>query len=169
MPPVKPFQHCIHCGKDLVEVRSKGEYKCKEHGVYYEKDKWAFRSKAWQDCRFTHVELTHIHRQSDKVFIDILQKLRIGRQLSATDLKILLNHETKGMSANAVKLFGSRAEVDRVNFDRFTKLRTKPRTYKCLDDFRWNEKHFNLESKGRVNEDGVLLELVCRAAHANLT
>lgn len=159
LPPVKPFQHCIHCGKDLVEVRSKGEYRCKEHGVYYEKDKWAFRSKAWQDCRFTHVELTHIHRQSDKVFIDILQKLRIGRQLSATDLNILLNHETKGMSANAVKLFGSRAEVDRVNFDRFTKLRTKPRTYKCLDDFRWNEKHFNLESKGRVNEDGVLLEL----------
>jgi ATP-dependent DNA helicase PIF1 len=160
LPPVKPFQHCIHCGEDLIEHKREKEYECLVHGFYYDRDKWAFRSNAWKLCEFVHVNLKTIHRQSDKVFIDLLQKIRLGLKLSSADMDLLLNHETKGMNANAVKLFGSRAEVDRVNAERFRKLRSKPRSYMCLDDFRWNERHYNLRDKGQRAPNGALIELV---------
>jgi ATP-dependent DNA helicase PIF1 len=160
LPPVLPFRHCIHCGRELIEKKSAKEYKCSRHGIYYDSDKWAFRSTAWKECNFAHVNLTNIHRQSDKTFIDILQKMRIGTKLSRADMELLLNHPTKGINANAIKLFGSRAEVDRVNAERFAKLRSKPRSYRSLDSFKWNEAHTNLENKGRRAPNGALLELV---------
>jgi DNA replication protein DnaC len=71
LPPVRPFGHCIECGRDLIKNREETEYKCRNHGTYYDLDKWAFRSEAWKECDFVHVNLTTIHRQSDKVFIDM--------------------------------------------------------------------------------------------------
>jgi hypothetical protein len=51
---VKPFQHCIGCGWELIrdnQWRPK-EYHCENkhcrEDVFYEIDKWAFRSKAWE-------------------------------------------------------------------------------------------------------------------------
>lgn len=51
-------------------------------------------------------------------------------------------------------LFSTREEVKRVNDEMFNKLRTQPRTYACLDHFKWNEKHGNLQSKRNVGPDG---------------
>ncbi|KAF2131935.1 hypothetical protein P153DRAFT_181613 [Dothidotthia symphoricarpi CBS 119687] len=51
-------------------------------------------------------------------------------------------------------LFSTREEVKRVNDDMFNKLRTQPRTYACLDHFKWNEKHGNLQSKKNTGPDG---------------
>jgi ATP-dependent DNA helicase PIF1 len=154
LPPVKPFRHCIECGRELVANRELTEYTCRQHGVYYDIDKWAFRSSAWRECNFEHVNLTNIHRQSDEVFIKILQKLRIGHPLLPTDIHLLLNHDSE--TRNAIRLFATRAEVQRVNMEMFNKLRSKARTYKCLDHFRWNEKHRHLENKGMRGPDGSL-------------
>ncbi|KAF2257453.1 hypothetical protein BU26DRAFT_44044 [Trematosphaeria pertusa] len=58
------------------------EYECHNRRcsqlTFYDIDKWAFRSQAWKDCDFEHVQLTKIHRQSDEKFISILQQIRIG-------------------------------------------------------------------------------------------
>lgn len=117
----------------------------------------AFRSNAWKECNFSHINLTSIHRQSDKTFIDILQKLRIGTPLLPKDFDTLLNHHSE--TRNAIQLFATREEVKRVNDAKFQALRTTARTYKCVDHFKWNEKHGNLRSKGDVGPDGSLLAL----------
>jgi hypothetical protein len=48
LPPVKPFQHCIQCGREMIRNREGTEHKCTQHGIYYDNDKWAFRSDAWK-------------------------------------------------------------------------------------------------------------------------
>lgn len=157
LPPVRPFGHCIECGRELVKNKEETEFKCRTHGTYYDIDKWAFRSQAWKECDFKHVNLTTIHRQSDRVFIDILNNLRMGIRLKPADVDLLLNHksETRG----AIRLFATRAEVKRVNDERFRALPTTARDFHCYDNFKWNEQHGNLRSKGDRGIDGTLLSL----------
>lgn len=147
LPPVKPFQFCIECGREMFRQMADTVFKCPQHGEFKQEDKWAFRSKAWEECQFAHVNLTQIHRQSDKVFIDILQKLRIGTALTFNDKDILLNHPSD--TQNAVQLFCTHAEVKRVNDSEFNRLQTRKVTYTCLDTFNWNPEHRNLEFKNQ--------------------
>ena len=41
--------------------------------------RFCFQSPAWERCVHVSFELTQVHRQSDPVFIEILQNVRIGR------------------------------------------------------------------------------------------
>jgi ATP-dependent DNA helicase PIF1 len=41
--------------------------------------RFCFQSQAWERCVNVSFELTQVHRQSDPVFIEILQNVRIGR------------------------------------------------------------------------------------------
>jgi ATP-dependent DNA helicase PIF1 len=158
LPPVKPFRYCIECGRETIKNKEETEYKCRAHGTFYDKDKWAFRSTAWQESDFVHVNLTQIHRQSDRAFISILNKLRMGIRLLPPETKLMLNHESE--TRNAIQLFATRAEVNKVNEERFRALRSVERTYKCLDHFKWNEAHGNLRSKGEYKApDGSLQAL----------
>lgn len=150
LPPVKPFQFCIDCGQELKANFNKTEYTCNKHGVYEDIDKWAFRSKAWADCNLEHVHLTQIHRQSDEVFIKLLQKCRVGTPFTLAEIDLLMNHPSE--TENAVKLFPTREEVRVVNKQNFDKLKTEKFTYKCYDDFDWNEKHVHLKWKAARNE-----------------
>ena len=65
LPPVKLFRYCLYCGKTLFASEGDESYACPEHGEFLDIDKWAFRSKAWRQCGFVHVNHRHIHRQSD--------------------------------------------------------------------------------------------------------
>jgi len=40
---------------------------------------YVFETESWRDCKFTVVELTEIYRQSDREFIEVLQKVRYAR------------------------------------------------------------------------------------------
>lgn len=158
LPPVKPFKFCIDCGKETIKNQDESEYRCRAHGTYKDIDKWAFRSKAWEECNFAHVNLARIHRQSDRAFINILNKLRMGIRLLPIEVDLLLNHESE--TRNAIQLFATRAEVNRVNEERFRALRSIERKYQSLDHFKWNEAHGNLKKKGEVkNLDGSLQAL----------
>lgn len=58
LPPVKPFQYCMICGREQNRIiGDNGEtlYRCPQHGDCNDDDKWAFRSKAWEECEFKHV------------------------------------------------------------------------------------------------------------------
>lgn len=150
LPPVKPFQYCMYCGREQpqrIVDKDKTVYRCPVHGDCNDDDKWAFRSATWEECRFRHINLTNIHRQSDEVFIRVLQKLRIGTALTETDRRLLLNHPCD--TTNAVKLFPTRDQVKRINQTEFDRLTSAKHSYTCLDLFSWNErKHPHLESKG---------------------
>ncbi|KAL2022511.1 hypothetical protein VTK56DRAFT_5118 [Thermocarpiscus australiensis] len=161
LPPVKPFQHCIKCGSDLASTVEEEDTvhtcpTCKKR--YYDKDKWAFWSKAWKECNFVHVHLKSIHRQSDRQFISMLQKCRLGIPFTREEVDILMNH--RSVTANAVKLFSTREEVRRTNEEAFARLKTPPHPYRCFDRFIWDsECHPQLEYKGQKNPDGSLRAL----------
>jgi ATP-dependent DNA helicase PIF1 len=156
LPPVKPFQFCLTCGTELQQDESGTVYTCSRHGTFQESDKWAFLSSAWEECQFEHVNLTNIHRQSDEVFISILQKCRLGVPLSQKDEELLLNHDSQ--TGNAVRLFPTREEVRVVNKTAFDRLPSQKRVFRCYDDFRCHSKH--LQSKERRSEhDDTLIVL----------
>lgn len=81
LPPVKGFEFCLHCGTALELVSWEGKHNCVKVeclAQFNEVDKWAFRSAAWQESHFEHVNLNVIHRQKDAVLKDLLKKLRLG-------------------------------------------------------------------------------------------
>jgi len=165
LPPVRPFQHCIDCGRELIrKVYEDGVvYSCVRHGEYRDEDKWAFKSKAWEECGFEHVHLRKIHRQSDEVFIKILQKCRMGERLSREDSDLLMDH--KCMVHHATKLYATRSEVNEVNSREFNRLSGQNHVFWCLDEFKWQqEKHPHFARKGARDPrgsrpPGPLLEL----------
>lgn len=154
LPPVKPFQHCLQCGREMSQKAEEGKlfHVCRQHGKYPDEDKWAFRSKAWQECNFEHVHLKKIHRQNDQIFIGMLQKCRLGIQLTEPEIQLLMHHECR--TAQATKLFSTRREANDVNRERFENLRGIKHAYWCHDNFFWNDRYPQLQWKNRRTEWG---------------
>lgn len=154
LPPVKPFQHCIECGKELsqkCEPGKKPSYQCRHHGDYADEDKWAFRSKAWEECNFQKVHLKTIHRQNDEPFIRMLQKCRLGSRLTEQEIQLLMHHKSR--TAQAMELYPTRKEADDVNRMKFNKIAAEPHTYWAHDSFFWHKEHHpNLQWKGVLSE-----------------
>lgn len=157
LPPVKPFTYCFECGRTLFACQNEESYTCLSHGEFLDVDKWAFRSKAWQECDFEHVNLKHIHRQSDQKFISILNKLRFGRKLSTEDRTLLLDHPCD--TTNAVKLFPLVREVREINGLEFAKLKGPTLTFDCVDDYHWEPEHLSLSKNWQRNSDNSLKAL----------
>lgn len=159
LPPVKPFEHCITCGQEMTMDKHETEFNCAEnHGPFREHEKWAFMSKAWEECDFAHVHLKQIHRQNDKHFIKMLQKCRLGAPFSPDDTKLLMQHPCN--VTNATRLFSTRGEVTQVNQENFGKLRTPVVSYQTLDGFVWQHvNHPHLEHYNDRHTDGSLVFL----------
>lgn len=155
LPPVKPFEHCITCGEELVPNRSQELYTCKKHGIFHDEDKWAFKSEAWALCDFVYFHLKTIHRQNDETFIKILQKCRIGQPLMGDETDLLMNHPC--VTVNATKLYARREEVRRENQKRFDKLLSEKFSFPCLDHIDINPDH-NLHEKYTWREPGGSLD-----------
>ncbi|KAL5093992.1 hypothetical protein Trisim1_012498 [Trichoderma cf. simile WF8] len=171
LPPVKPFLHCFECGSDLVSNKQQKTYKCPsiECGAsYHDDDKWAFRSKAWDECNFEYVYLQEVHRQTDKEFVKLLQKYRLGLGMNDSELRLLANCN-KTTDSYAVRLFPTREEVRKVNDAEFRHINAPVQTYKCVDVFVWNEEeHPHLRGKGTRNADNSLKELRDHTFEINL-
>jgi ATP-dependent DNA helicase PIF1 len=158
LPPVKPFENCIECGTTTTFDDVHDKYICpNNHGPFPDSDKWAFRSNAWKECEFVHVNLEQIHRQSDTTFIKMLQKIRLGLELSPTDTGLLMKHECDVV--NATKIFPTREEVKEVNDRKFNAMKTPISTYKALDDFEPNGNNDLWEYQLRFSDDGTLRKL----------
>ena len=156
LPPVLPFRYCYLCGQELSIIKNDLIHYCKSHGQFKHSDKWAFRSKAWEQCHFVYIHLKEIHRQNDPDFIRILETFRLGKSLSTQDRRLLLHHtsETEG----AVKLFPKRDQVAKVNDREFIKLDGPIKTYSCRDHFQHNPEHSVLAEKTeRYTEDDTLV------------
>lgn len=154
LPPVKPFLHCMQCGKELtrrVEPGEKPSYHCRHHGNFADEDKWAFKSRAWGECDFKNVHLRTIHRQNDEPFIRMLQKCRLGSRLTEQEIHLLMHH--KNRTSQAMELYPTRKEADDVNRVKFNKIIGETHTYWAHDSFFWHkEKHPNLQWKGTPSE-----------------
>lgn len=142
LPPVKPFQNCFNCGSHLKHNKGRGTYACLEEdcsvNLFYEEDKWAFQSNAWQECNFCNERLTTIYRQEDATLISLLRQIRLNLKLSDDNIRLLKKRDNK-TSRHAVKLLTTRAEVLELNDTKFSYLKTPLQAYKSVDVFGWNE------------------------------
>ena len=145
LPPVKPFQHCYPCGRELLSVHGGRIYRCSEHGDFRHSDQFAFKSVAWKECDFVHVNLRNIHRQSDPEFKRILERIRLSKPLDTNDRNLLLHHESE--TTGAVKLFPKRSQVKAVNEREFALLDSPIKTSPCWDHFQHNPNHWHLDDK----------------------
>lgn len=109
--------------------------------------------------KFAYHHLRHIHRQSDKTFIDILQKVRFGQPLSLADRELLLT--PKPDPDGAVKLLPRRAEVDSENLKNYRGLASIERVYSAVDLFLWlNKEEPQIHQKySPLNHNGRLMAL----------
>lgn len=137
LPPVRPFKFCLHCGGDELpgwKHNRGGPLTCPIcRKVYKDDEKWAFQNDSWSSCDFTYVELTQIHRQSEKEFTRILQKCRRKIRLTQSDKNLLLHHPSE--TKDAVQLRPTSAEVEKINSREFNRLPGEVREYECLDLF----------------------------------
>jgi len=154
---MQPFKHCLQCGREMVHRHYNNSFECKAHGTFPETDKWAFKSKAWQECKFEHVNLTTIHRQRDRAFIDILERCRMGKQLTPKEMGLLLHHKCDVQ--NPTRLYSTRAEVNKLNEGEYAKLKSKARIYRCFDDANIQPHHPNLQMKAARGPDGTIAAL----------
>ena len=149
LPPVRGFEYCLYCGTALGPVSWDRKYNCSNVeclAQFAEIDKWAFRSAAWQNCNFKHVNLKVIHRQKDADLKALLEKRRIGLPYSVDEKWLLLHHESD--TRDAVKLFPKKADVRKINEMELAQLPGRALTYCCVDDFSWQSRHAELKDKG---------------------
>lgn len=163
LPPVKPFRCCNQCGSEFKYNERERTYQCPKKTCdapsYHEIDKWAFRSKVWEECNFHYVYLHAIYRQKDPKFIKILQKCRLGFPLTDAEIDLLAKPDAV-MDDGAMKIFPTREEVRRLNELESKKLKTRARRYTCEDVFIWNKRgHPHLKSKGNTDASGCLVAL----------
>lgn len=154
LPPVDPMKFCLECGRQLKFLPGRRK-RCVEHGDFMLEDQWAFRSAAWRECNFVHVNLTTVHRQKDPIFKAMLEKIRLGKQLTYEEKELLKNHES--VTDGGVKLFSKVDAVRRINEKNFNQLQTPIVKYQCHDYFEMRDGHDDLvRFKKRNDMDGSI-------------
>jgi len=157
LPPVLPMKFCLECGEPLKSITGNRK-RCLEHGDFELSDQWAFKSAAWRECSFVHVNLTTIHRQKDMRLIGMLEKLRLGKTLSLEEKDLLKNHDSQ--TEGGVKLYSKKEDVRKMNEREFCRLQSPIFRYQCHDHFQRNPEHMDLKSlEERDPEDGSLTSL----------
>lgn len=144
----RPRKGCFGCG---VEFRKRMDCPQCRHTFDHD-DQWAFRSDTWSACNFRCISLSRIHRQSDPVFIDILNTLRIGEKLDARQLSLLSDRESD--VGDAVELSPVRREVDQRNLEGFQAIHGAVRAYKCQDYVSIQPHHPHLAQKAEFDPEG---------------
>lgn len=95
--------------------------------------KFAFESSSWSSVVNETVILTHIHRQSEDTFRDLLGRVRIGC-LSQADIHLLrsrLGLDWQSLEIRPTLLFSRRAMVDKINSVNLGKLEGELCTWKA--------------------------------------
>lgn len=90
---------------------------------YYYKTPFFFSSRAFKEGDFRHVELTKIYRQKDQQFIDILNRIRIGKAEDA-DLRVLneTKYKVRGKDDKFVTLTATKKASQEINYSKLLEL-----------------------------------------------
>lgn len=111
-------------------------------GLFYESP-FFFDAKAFHGAGFETVELTHVYRQSDQDFIDILDAIRVAK---ATNLHLERVNLTVGaQQAGAdfqVSLVPRNASADRINAEHLSRLPGEAVTFKGQASGEFRDKDF---------------------------
>lgn len=139
LPPVKPFEFCLHCGEVMANQKFEpicSSDKCERRGVAFKPgDKWAFRAPVWAELRLRHVKLEQIHRQKDTAFQDVLNKIRNGVLLSDNEWHAL-TVKKKMNGAFPVRLMSRRDQVKYFNIRQLSSMKSEACAWDALDSAR---------------------------------
>jgi ATP-dependent DNA helicase PIF1 len=137
LPPVKPFENCLHCGEPLANTRIEPVCKyaeCSNNGVSFKLgDKWAFKAPVWAQLKLKHVKLEQIHRQKDAGFQDILNKIRNGVSLSAVEWSALKIRKKSPNGAFPVRLMSLRNRVNQFNESQLASIKSEAKSWNAKD------------------------------------
>ncbi|XP_072172683.1 ATP-dependent DNA helicase PIF1-like [Diadema setosum] len=100
-----------------------------------EKQNFCFMSPAWHRCVQVNCELMEVKRQKDQTFIDILQKIRVGRcpQEVSDRLIATAKHCVDREGIHATRLCTHKEDVDQLNNVHLNKLQGDVRVYEAMD------------------------------------
>ena len=148
LPPVKPQEHCYQCGRERKKITLPGYGRSKkgpmvwecltsaEHGKIEDSDKmWAFQSKIWPTVDFKYLPLNQVHRQADRKFLILLNKLRKGQPFTSKQIELLEEHPCE--VTNAVKIVSHRNDAYTLNNSCFDRLPGVEHRFHCQDKFIW--------------------------------
>lgn len=82
---------------------------------------WAFQSKAWRDADFKPAVLTHVHRQADPEFAELLNDFRMG-QISRSSSVALARRVSVFPDAKIPRLLTHNRAVDKWNESQLEQL-----------------------------------------------
>lgn len=97
--------------------------------------KFAFEAKKWKDVISHTIALTHVFRQKDQDFVEMLNELRLGH-LSHSSIKKFRSLDRDLQFDDGLEpteLFPTRNEVDQANATRMRSLSGTLRTFEALD------------------------------------
>lgn len=93
---------------------------------------WLFDAKCWNRLDLkTHI-LKHVHRQQDRNFVEILQRMRFGRCTPA-DHAYLVGHSAQVEPEGALKLFATNAPSDACNHETLVGLEGRFHVFNAID------------------------------------
>ncbi|CAG2059702.1 unnamed protein product, partial [Timema podura] len=112
------------------------------------KTKFCFQTPAWERCIQTSFELTRVHRQSDPVFIDILQNIRIGR-VTPEISKTLLDtstHKIESEGILATRLCSHTKDANLINNNKLEKLPGASKVFTAVDSDPYSSKQLDQQT-----------------------
>lgn len=97
--------------------------------------KFAFDAATWNTCIEHTILLTHVFRQKDPTFANMLNEMRLGKLSAASinEFKKLARPLSFHDNVDATELFPTRGEVDGANNSRMTKLSGQVMTFAAMD------------------------------------
>ncbi|XP_054764105.2 ATP-dependent DNA helicase PIF1-like [Lytechinus pictus] len=100
-----------------------------------ERQKFSFQSPAWHRCIQINFELMEVKRQKDPTFINILQKIRVGRcPAEVSDyLTATAKHCVDKEGIHATRLCTHKEDVDQLNNVHLNKLKGDVRVFEAMD------------------------------------
>lgn len=118
--------------------------------------KFCFESEQWNAVfePENHIDLTHIYRQTDTTYINLLNQVRLG-ELDETNRAILFGRvglDTSGLVLT--KLFPIRVNVDRINQFEFAKIAESEHTFNQMVK---TDVRFNIDNGKPLDEDVLRL------------
>ena len=122
------------------------------------KGEFAFEAEAWEQANFQVCYLHEQHRQSDKVFNDILTNIRAGF-LTDEQKDIIRGRVTDDASDldGAIRLDTHNAKVDKINEMKLDRLEGQPKTY--VMDERGNEKIVKMLKANCLSPERLILKV----------
>lgn len=96
---------------------------------------FCFQTTAWEQCRFITMELKQVHRQTDDIFISILNKIRVGKVDDSVvkALKATASQKIEKDGILATTLCSLTRDADAMNNSKLAELKSELKCYQAED------------------------------------